>query len=75
MTAEPINQKILSPPLLATIVDKQQTIDENSATGSNNQQTTGNGDIPQQHAPPLQVSFIKISNKHFMNCVIKRGAV
>lgn len=39
--------------------DKQQppTIDENCATGSNNSyQQTANGDIPQQHAPPLQVS-------------------
>lgn len=36
--------------------DKQQplTIDENCATGSSAHQT-GNGDIPQQHAPPLQV--------------------
>lgn len=45
------------------VSDKQQPIDENCATGSNNlsQQQTGNGDIPQQqqqHAPPLQVRII-----------------
>lgn len=44
---------------LSTIqLEKQQppTIDENCATGSNNAcQQTANGDIPQQHAPPLQV--------------------
>lgn len=43
----------------STQPDKQQppTIDENCATGSSNShQQTGNGDIPQQHAPPLQVS-------------------
>jgi len=42
--------------------DKQQpsTIDENCATGSNNAQQTGNGDVP-QHAPPLQVSLAHLS--------------
>lgn len=54
-----VNEKIVKIIETATNVaqlDKQQppTIDENCATGSNLQQTA-NGDIPQQHAPPLQV--------------------
>lgn len=57
--------------------EKQQppTIDENCATGSNNShQQTGNGDIPQQHAPPLQVrkhfvGFIRIEIIYVSKCL------
>lgn len=54
------NAKIIETATNVSQPDKQQppTIDENCATGSSNnsQQQTANGDIPQQHAPPLQVS-------------------